>query len=74
MKHIIEGKTMRHQALKVGDQVSVNLPDGGGYAGEIVGFTPKRIKVKTARATDTVGNYKPQNVSKWVGYFPGDES
>jgi len=62
---------MTDEMLKVGDKVSVTLPDGGGYAGEIVGFTPKRIKVKTARATDTVGNYKPENVTKWVGKWVG---
>jgi len=62
---------MTDQKLKVGDKVSVTLLDGGGYAGEIVGFTPKRIKVKTARAKETVGNYKPENVTKWVGKWVG---
>ena len=55
---------MTNQELKVGDEVCVELPDGGGYAGKVVGFTPKRIKVRTVRSVDTIGNYKPENVTK----------
>jgi len=55
---------MNNQEIKIGDPVWVNLPDGGGYAGEVVGFTPKRIKVKTVKLTEVIGNYKPENVTK----------
>jgi len=56
---------MTNQALKVGDKVWVKLPDGSaGGAGEIVGFTPKRIKVKNEFRDCEIGNYKPKNVWK----------
>jgi len=58
---------MEQHGFKVGDKVWAKLPDGGGYAGEVVGFTPKRIKVLTEKHSEIVGNYKPENVTKRGG-------
>lgn len=57
---------MINQDYKIGEQVWVYLADADIWgSGQVVGFTPKRIKVNvTCRMTEYVGNFKNTSVKK----------
>ena len=57
---------MKNIEYEIGEQVWVYLADADLWgAGEIIGFTPKRIKVKvTCRMHEYVGNFISTSVKK----------
>lgn len=57
---------MKNTNFQIGEQIWVYLADADIWgSGEVVGFTPKRIKINvTCRMTEYVGNFKPESVAK----------